>query len=70
MGRYKNSGLFHGTNGNRQTSIEQTNYDGKLKNLSKKKTDKKGKKVRKKSLYSIKLAMLLLKVFLQEENFS
>ena len=37
MGRYKNSGLFHGTNGNRQTSIEQTNYDGKLKNLSKKK---------------------------------
>lgn len=48
MGRYKNSGLFNGTNGNRQTSIEQTNYDGKLKNLSKKKISKKTKKSKKK----------------------
>ena len=44
MGRYNNSGLFHGTNGNRQTSIEQTNYDGKLKDLSKKKIKKSKKK--------------------------
>ena len=48
MGRYKNSDLFHGTSGNRQTTLFQANYEGKLNNLSKKKIDKKVKKSKKK----------------------
>lgn len=38
MGRYRNSGLFNGTKGNRQTSIEQNDYNKIMHLLNKEET--------------------------------
>ena len=69
MGRYNNSGLFHGTNGNRQTSIEQINYDGKLSNLSKKKIAKKSKESKKKEPIFDKTGHVTLKSISAKREF-
>jgi len=38
MGRYKDSNIFHGTNGSKQLSIEQNEYQLKVIEIAKKKT--------------------------------